>query len=98
MPKRSKYSTEFKREAVELCDRTGKTTTEVAKELGIRQQTLSRWRQEILAIKSPPRPRSTKSNEALEMENAELRRELDRVSQERDFLKKAAAFFAKESK
>jgi transposase len=95
MPRGRKFSLEFTREAVELLRRSGKSITEAAKDLGIAEQNLSRWKLE--AEKRDAKPKPPKSASALELENAELRRELDRVRMERDFLKKAA-FFAKDEK
>ena len=97
MPRGRKYSPEFKREAVELLRRSGgKSITDVAKDLGIPEQNLSRWK--LDAEKREAKPKPPKSASALELENAELRRENDRLRMERYFLKKAAAFFAKDEK
>ncbi|MCU1281318.1 MAG: transposase [bacterium] len=97
MSKARRYSVEFKREAVELLRRSGKTATDVAKDLGIPYQNLSRWKEQ--ADKRNAKAKATpRSASALEVENAELRRQLERVGMERDFLKKAAAFFAKDEK
>ncbi len=92
---RRKYSTEFKREAVELTGEPGVTITQVARELGINPNMLSRWRKELdrqgkTAFKGQGHSRDE--------EVIALRRELARVPKERDFLKDAAAFFASELK
>ena len=94
MSKRKKYSLEYKREAVKLLEVQGVSVAQVASELGINANMLGRWRRELTesghkAFQGQGRPRDE--------EMAALRRELARVKKERDFLKEAAAFFAKES-
>lgn len=88
---RRAFSQEFKEEAVGLVRRSGKSANQVAKELGINQTTLSRWQRE--ADDAPPRTHGFLVAEELK----QLRREVERLRMERDTLKKAAAFFAKES-
>jgi transposase len=88
---RRKFTPEFKQEAVELLRRSGKSCTQVARELGIGQTTLSRW-----TLQAAKMPLGAKGFLVTEEAKA-LRRELDQVRQERDILKKAVAFFAKES-
>jgi transposase len=97
MSARRKYTREFKLEAVRLVQK-GNSAVRVAEQLGIRCDMLRQWKQQV------------ENNELGEAEvfpgsghvaNAEqevrrLRRELEQVTQERDFLKKAAAYFAKE--
>jgi len=86
-----KVTPEFKQEAVDLLRRSGKPATQVARELGIAQTTLSRW-----TLQAAKRPLGSKGFMATEELKA-VRRELDHVRQERDILKKAVALFAKES-
>src|SRR6478672_4375080 len=88
---RRAFSQEFKEEAVGRVRRSGKSANQVAKELGINQTTLSRWQRE--ADDAPPRTHGFLVAEELK----QLRREVERFRMERDILKKAAAFFAKES-
>jgi transposase len=95
MATRRKFSAEYKREAVELAKSGGKPISQVARELGINAGVLSRWCREIAAdegtaFRGQGKPRDE--------ELAALKRELVQVKKERDFLKEAAAFFAKESK
>jgi len=95
MPKRRNYSPEFKHEAVELTRMEGVTISQIARDLGIRANMLGRWRRELSsdagkAFQGQGKPRDE--------EMARLRRELAQVKKERDFLKEAAAFFAKASK
>ncbi len=94
MGKRRSFTPEFKDEAVRLVLESGRPISQVARELGVRPDQLRHWKQEFtLAQDSSPAP-----GETPEQELRRLRRELAVVRQERDFLKKAAAFFAKESR
>ncbi len=86
--KRKKYSPEFKREAIELVRRSGASCRQVALEIGVAPNLLTRWVRE----KAFPRTGSPRDEEL-----ARLKRELARVTKERDFLRDAAAYFAKES-
>ena len=95
MGKRRKYSAEFKREAVALAQDPGVTMSQIAQELGISANMLGRWSREVKelgpqAFGGQGKPRDE--------EMVRLKRELARVRKERDFLKEAAAFFARESK
>lgn len=89
--KRRYFSPEFKQETVDLVRRTGKSECQVARELGLPQPTLNRWMRQARSA-----PLGSKSFLAVE-ELKEARRELEQVRRERDILKKAVAFFAKES-
>ena len=94
MSKRRKYSPEFKREAVQLARQPGVSCAKVARDLGIGANLLTRWRREEDASggRAFGRPGSPRDEEL-----ARLKRELRQVTKERDFLKDAATFFAKES-
>ena len=94
MSKRRKYSPEFKREAVALTRQPGVSCRQVALEIGINPNMLTRWKREAdeasgKAFGGSGTPR--------DQEIAELKRELARLKKERDFLREAATFFAKES-
>lgn len=94
MTKRRKYSAEFKREAVKLTRQPGVSCRQVALEIGINPNLLARWRREAdagenKAFKGTGSPRDE--------ELMRLKRELARVKQERDFLREAATYFARES-
>jgi transposase len=93
---RNQYSDEYKSEAVRLVNDSGKPVTQIARELGINANVLHRWAREDREAKAARRTRSGVKAEQEEL--IRLRRELARVTQERDFLKRAAAFFAKEHK
>ena len=92
---RKKYSAEFKREAVRLAGQGGVSRAKVAQELGLNVTMLTRWVREARAGKwdlAPGKPLRTEQQQELER----LRRELKRVTIERDILKKAVGYFAKE--
>ena len=88
---RRKFTSEFKAEAVALVRRTGESANQIAKELGVSQTALSRWLRQ-----SAPSPWANGFQAVEEMQV--LRREVERLRMERDILKKAAAFFANESR
>ncbi len=95
MRQRRKFSAEYKREAVTMLDAPGVSVSQIAAELGIGATVLGRWRRELRqeptqAFVGHGRPRD--ENLAL------LRRELARVTKERDFLREAATFFARASR
>ena len=93
---RRQYSDEYKSEAVRLANDSGKPVTQVARELGVNANVLHRWMREEREAQAAGKTRSGVKAEQEEI--ARLRCELARVTQERDFLKRAAAFFAKEHK
>jgi transposase len=93
---RRKYTAEFKREAVELVTKQGYMTAEAARNLGIRSNMLSRWRQEQLKAPQNAFPGSGHQSAELEELNR-LREENRKLKLEKEILKKAAVFFAKES-
>jgi transposase len=97
--KRKRYTAEFKIEALRLVRESGKPVTQIARELGIEANLLHSWKRQ--AEKAGEAKDAFPGNGVLSGEAAEnerLRRELERVTQERDFLKKAAAYFAQESR
>lgn len=94
MPKRRKYSPEFKKGAVEQVRQPGVSCAQVARELGVGANLLSRWQREADA---QGQHAFSGSGHARDEEVARLKRELARVKKERDFLREAATFFARES-
>lgn len=95
-PKRYKrYSSEFKREALLRASEEGMTDQAVCDELGISTRQFRRWRDELALLGKDAFPGSGFSRD---QEVATLKRELSQVKQERDFLREAAAYFAKRSK
>lgn len=96
-PGRQKFTREYKIEAVRLSSDGSKSVATVAKELGIRADELYRWRRQFEKGGTTAFPgNGTVSSHDEEVHR--LRRDLKRVTEERDFLKKATAFFAKESR
>jgi transposase len=95
MTRRKRYSAEFKREALRRADEVGVTDVLVAEELGIDARQLRRWRD---AEKIQGESAFPGEGNARDQELMLLKRKLAKVEQERDFLKQAAAYFARESK
>lgn len=91
--KRRKYTRDFRAEAVKLATTSDKPLAEVARNLGIPTRTLYQW---VGWAKEPKNDDPLSEGERAELKR--LRRENEQLQMERDFLKKAAAFFAKESK
>ena len=96
---RRRFTREFKLEAVRLVNEGSESVSAIAERLGIRADMLRNWKRQVGGL-----PRAQKNNifkgqgEATgqEEELKRLRREVEQLQQERDFLKKAAAYFAKE--
>ena len=94
MGARRKFSAEYKREAVAMLDTPGVTVSQIAADLGIGVNVLGRWRREL---RRQPQQAFVGNGCSRDEELSQLRRELARVTKERDFLREAAAFFAKAS-
>ncbi len=95
-PKRyTRYSSEFKREAILRASEEGNTDKAVCEELGISTRQFLRWRDELRLLGDEAFPGQGRTRDE---ELARLKRELAQVKKERDFLREAAAYFAKESK
>jgi len=89
-PRRSRYSAEFKAEAVRLVRASSDPLAKVARDVGVNPETLRLWVQAAW----PPSSAVTDDERA---ELKRLRREVRELRMERDILKKATAFFAKQS-
>lgn len=92
--KRRVFSPEYKAEVVKLCQQSGKGPSVVARELGLTPSAVTAW---IRQAKVDAGPGGTGALTTAEREElAALRREVRTLKQEREILKKATAFFAKE--
>ena len=89
---RRRYSDEFKEESVKLITEQGYKVSEASRNLDINASMLRRWQREL----SPESDGSIDADEKVELQR--LRKENKTLRMEREILKKAAAFFAKESK
>jgi transposase-like protein len=92
---RRSFTKEFKAEAVKLVIEHRMTMAKVSRELGVGESVLGRWVQKanVDAGRGPPGALTTPERDEL----ARLRRENSQLRMEREILKKAAAFFAKET-
>jgi transposase len=109
--KKRQYDQEFQDDAVKLLGRGDRSATALARDLGLPVNTLLYWYKQAMAKKrtKPARPPAAKQQDAndaespeekiarLEGENAALRKKNAQLEVDRAILKKAAAFFAKES-
>jgi transposase len=95
--KRRRYTREFKLEAVRLAEESERPMAEVARDLGIHPNNLYKWRQQ-LAVDGEEAYSGHGQVKKSDEEVRHLRRELARVRQERDVLKKALLFFTKEQR
>lgn len=92
MRNRRDYTKEFKLEAVRLVTEQGMSVKQVAEDLGINRSNLNRWKRQYQLDAEQAFPGNGRMKEN-EEEVRRLRRELARVKQERDILKKAVAIF-----
>lgn len=89
---RRTFTEEFKQEAVRLTETSGRTIAQVADDLGIGLSTLTRWKRRYREADLLSGPHEDTAKEL-----ARLRKENELLRQERDLLKKATAFFARET-
>ena len=94
--KRRQFTPEYRAEAVRQVQLGDRTLTQVARDLGLRMQTLWDWvrQAEVDAGKGEPEELTTSERQELK----QLRSEVARLREEKEILKKATAFFAKENK
>ena len=90
--KRVVHDAAFRREAVRILAAGGRTIEEVAANLGIGRSTLSKWKTKLDRVELMAGP-----HDDVEKELKRLRREVELLRAERDLLKKATVFFAKET-
>lgn len=107
MPRKYRtFTDEFKREAVQLAEARKQPVTQIARQLGVRVNQIYKWKKQ-LEEKQPNRQPPVKSGEAakqpaLIVNNAQseeinrLRKQVERLEAEKEILKKAAAYFAKD--
>jgi transposase-like protein len=91
-PRRRQFSPEFKAEALRMVSQSEDSITKIARDLGLSRVTLRNW----VAKAAQPVPKEALS-ETERAELARLRRENRQLQMERDILKKATAFFARQS-
>jgi transposase len=89
---KANFSEEFKRDAVAQITERGYPVAEVSQRLGVSQHSLYEWKKKFSKSSS----NSSEDGQAAEIRR--LKRELVRVTEERDILKKATAYFAKDAK
>ena len=93
MSKRTRYTEEFKRDAIAQVTVRGHSARDVSKRLGVSTKSLYDW------IKQYSKPESVfQEEDSLARENRRLKSELMRVTEERDILKKATVYFARDAK
>ena len=94
---RRKFSREFKLEAVKLVRDRGVTSAQASRDLGVHANVLRKWVRELVADPAQAFPgHGQVKPEQLEIDR--LRKEVAKLKAERDILKKAAAFFAREAR
>jgi transposase len=84
--KYKRYDEAFKRNAVELWLQGGRSAEQIARELGITSQSLQQWKKQLASL--PATGPGQRSPAQLEEENRRLKREIHRLAQQRDILKK----------
>ena len=90
--KKNRYTPEFKTQAISLVREAGRPASSVSQELGINVTTLYNW-----LSGTTDKTHKKSSNDAVLLENKRLKKALAQAELERDILKKAAAYFAKET-
>jgi transposase len=95
MAKRKKFTADFKQDAVKMMLHSNKAPADIARELGIHRNQLYKWKEKF-GNGATRASRSARSLSNGGNEVTRLRQELERVKEERDIFKKAAAYFAKE--
>ena len=96
MARRKRYSPEFKRQALRRANEAGVSDAVVCEEIGVSTRQRRRWRE--LIQEHGDEDAFPGQGQARDQELAQLKRKLKKVTDERDFLREAARYFAKESK
>ena len=92
-PKRRTYTPEFKREAVTLLEESGRSMSDVSRQLDVHRNLLRAWQRELA---SAPAPFPGRGRRPVPDEAAQLQRERDQAREDLALLKKALAYFARE--
>lgn len=87
---KKRYTKEFKQEAVNLVEKQGYSNTEAAKSLGVSESAIRHWKKQLGSGHDSKRLKQ-------DIEIKRLKKENERLRMEREILKKAAAFFAREN-
>lgn len=87
--KQRSYTDEFRREAVQLMETSGKPVAQIARDLGVNDNVLYRWRKRFGSGAGKAHNEQASNVDTLEAELKRVRQELEVVKQERDILKKA---------
>lgn len=95
--KRRIFSDEFKLEAIRRVREDGRSPASVGKELGVSRQVIGEWLRRATQVEKAPEPPAERINETEKEELQRLRRDVERLKVEKDILKKAMAFFAREN-
>lgn len=95
-PQRRSFTPQFKADAVAMVTELGKTRAQVARELGINESTIGKWVAKATGTHGTGSGSHSRTPDPDSDNPHEMRREIARLEQENAFLKKAAAFFAKE--
>lgn len=89
------FTEQYKKDAVLMVTELGKSRAQAARDLGINESTLGKWVSKALGTEGSGRGSHLRAPDPQSADPRELQREVDRLRQENEFLKKAAAFFAK---
>ena len=95
--KRKRFTKEFKLEAVRLLEEGKKPAANLARELGVQRNQLYKWQEQLSQQQEAAFPGHGRRVHNKDAEIARLKKELEIVKEERDILKKAAKYFARES-
>ena len=104
MPRKyQRYTQEFKLEAIRLMNEADQSASQLARELGIRVNQLYKWKKQLEEKTTAAFPRTAKASQSSHTPEADkdaeikaLKKQIERLEAEKDILKKAAAYFAKE--
>lgn len=97
--KGKRYDKQFKEDALALLSHSGKPLSQIARELGIAEVTLWKWKRQYLAALGPSKNADGQTLPAceLERENQQLRRDLDRIRTHHEILKKALGILSEQN-